>query len=386
MPTPKTKELVAIFGYLNNHATAALEELAHSNPAYSVKFYYLLDFPAFRAENNWKIPAGAQKLCLKHPAKLLRGIRHAISAPNIYFHGFTTPRFYMALLLWIVIHLGKCQRILVASEGLKKNPGKSMRLFLRYLLNHKKIVHLGIGAGASNDFYNIGFKKWTFLKYAFCEKYDSEQQRLVDSKTADGSGPFKILSVGQLIERKNHSRLIRAISLLSDPTKVIVDIAGSGPLEEDLTAEVNLLSIKDQIKFRGFCDHATLNQLFSEADLFVLQSHYDGWGVVVGHAAHFGLPIIVSPRVRSGEGFLVEPSVNGFITPSDRELADRIEELLIDIPLRTSMRQRSLELAKLWGVKSVAKRLGQLLENPSVVFETGPFSSGSLHERLRSHD
>ena len=50
---------------------------------------------------------------------------------------------------------------------------------------------------------------------------------------------------------------------------------------------------------------------FAQADVFVLPSRYDGWGVVVNQALAAGLPIITSDEV--GAGFdLVEPGSNGF--------------------------------------------------------------------------
>lgn len=368
-------ELVAIFGYLNNHATAVLEEIADD---VSVQFFYWRDFPKFRADNNWTIPAGAKKLSLLRPIAFAKNCWQIFRSPAVYFHGITVPALLSILMLGIVARLGACRKVFVASEGLKNTPSKIKQRLLRFFLNHKNIIHLGIGYRSSQDYFECGLTKWSFRKFAFCEKYDP-----VTLTQDTRQGPFKILSVGQLIVRKNHSRLIQAVAKLDAPASVSVDIAGNGPREEALIAEAKSLGIESQFNFAGFCDHDQLNAFFRNADIFVLQSNYDGWGVVVGHAAHFGLPILISPSVRAGQDFLVQHGHNGFITETADDLANAISQLVNDSALRALMGQRSLELSEIWGIANVSKRLGLLLKDPDSTFETGPFSPAKINVFLK---
>ena len=363
-------QLSAVFPYLNNHATVALEELRTLRPDVDVQFFYWGDLPTFRSENNWQIPDGAQRLSFLRPIAVLKHLASIIKSEHVYLQGFSVPRVLMAGLLLILILFGRCKNILIASEGLKKQPGVLKKGLLPALFNSPKITHLGIGYNSSRDFKNLGFSRWSFRRFCYCERYP---QVIKAPKTVQY--PVKILTVGQLIQRKNHKRLLKAVSRLDDPSKVSVFIAGSGELSEDLQKMAEKLNIRDQIEFLGFCDERTLNLHFGDSDIFVLQSHYDGWGVVVAHAAHFSLPIFVSSGVRSGKDFLVVDGVNGFIANSDEDFFSQLQQVICNTDQLLPMGQRSKEEADLWRLENVANRLSDFLDDPAVSFPIGPLSS-----------
>ena len=66
----------------------------------------------------------------------------------------------------------------------------------------------------------------------------------------------------------------------------------------------------------GFQPPEELPRFFAEADVFVLPSRYDGWGVVVNQALGAGLPILCSDHVGAGAD-LVEDGVNGLRFAAD---------------------------------------------------------------------
>ena len=365
-------QLSAVFPYLNNHATVALEELRTLRPDIEVQFFYWGDLPKFRSENNWQIPKGAQRLSFMRPIALFQHLNSIVKSEHVYLQGFSVPRVLMAGLLLLLILFGRSSNILIASEGLKKPPGFLKRSLLPALFNSSKITHLGIGHNSSLDFRDFGFSRWNFRRYCFCERYPQVAHA---SKTVQL--PLKILAVGQLIQRKNYQRLLKAVSRLDDTSQVSVFIAGSGELLEDLQKMAQQLNVQDQIEFLGFCDERTLNHHFADADIFVLQSHYDGWGVVVAHAAHYSLPILVSSGVRSGQDFLVEDGVNGFIANSDQEFVSQLQYLINNTDQLLPMGQQSKKKSDLWRVENVANRLSDFLDDPAVTFSVGPLSSFS---------
>jgi glycosyltransferase involved in cell wall biosynthesis len=69
-------------------------------------------------------------------------------------------------------------------------------------------------------------------------------------------------------------------------------------------------SARERIIYGGFQSPDELPHYFSQADVFVLPSRYDGWGVVVNQALGAGLPIVCSDMVGAGYD-LVEEDVNG---------------------------------------------------------------------------
>src|SRR6266404_1499463 len=67
---------------------------------------------------------------------------------------------------------------------------------------------------------------------------------------------------------------------------------------------------KARIQYEGFQSPENLPAYFAQADVFVLPSRHDGWGVVVNQALAAGLPIIASDAVGAGLDY-VENGING---------------------------------------------------------------------------
>ena len=378
MTKANSKILSAVFGYPNNHATATLDHLRRNHKDVKVQFYYWINFPAARKNLKEKIPEGAIKLSLANPIYFFCCLFKIIRSEHVYFQSFSTPRFRMAFLFWFTILFGHSKKILLASEGMKKTPSLLTRLFISHCLNSQKIIHLGIGSNSGHDFYKAGANKWSFRKYCFCEEYPFNANTK-NRRDHRGQQPLKILSVGQLIPRKNFASLFEGLGILKKSCDFKLKLAGTGPLKDDLLDLAKSLRISESVELVGFCSHDVLHQLFLEADIFILNSTYDGWGVVVGHALNFGLPIIVSSGVRSGKGYLVEDGKNGFICDTPIDLAKRLLSCQQEEFLLNEMSNNSRTLANLWNIKTTSNRLSNLLEDYETQYTDGPFSSTQIH-------
>ena len=73
--------------------------------------------------------------------------------------------------------------------------------------------------------------------------------------------------------------------------------------------------MRERIAYEGFQPPEELPRFFAQADVFVLPSRYDGWGVVVNQALGAGLPILCSDQVGAGRD-LVRDEVNGLHFPA----------------------------------------------------------------------
>lgn len=114
------------------------------------------------------------------------------------------------------------------------------------------------------------------------------------------------LFCGQMIARKGVDVLLAAFARLERGRLLLVGREAELPaLLAPLAAEV-----RARIGYAGFRAPEELPRTFAEADVFILPSRYDGWGVVVNQALGAGLPILVSDRVGAGVD-LVEDEVNG---------------------------------------------------------------------------
>jgi len=157
------------------------------------------------------------------------------------------------------------------------------------------------------------------------------------------------LFCGQMIARKGVDLLVAAFSRLVDRgLRARLLLVGR---RADLDWALTFCSERSRhlIEYRGFSDPKCLPELFSEANVFVLPSRYDGWGVVVNQALGAGLPLICSDAV--GAAFdLVQENVNGFQVPAGSvdALAGAMEIFLRNPELLAKFGAASRKLAKEW--------------------------------------
>jgi glycosyltransferase involved in cell wall biosynthesis len=181
--------------------------------------------------------------------------------------------------------------------------------------------------------------------------YHCELQPFLDqpARYNSASGEVVFLFCGQIIMRKGVDVLVQAFDQLVKKgyrTKLILT-GRRAELDDILRLACD--GTRKQISYEGFCDPKLLPNVFARADVFVLPSRYDGWGVVVNQALGAGLPVICSDAV--GAGFdLVHTGVNGFrVRAGDiAELAEAMEMLAKNRELISRYGAASRKLANEW--------------------------------------
>ncbi len=151
----------------------------------------------------------------------------------------------------------------------------------------------------------------------------------------DAAGPV-LLSVGHLIERKGHDRVIAALPLLPETVQLLV--VGEGPLEAELRALAVRLGVAGRVRFLGLRPPTALPAIYGAADLLVLASSREGWANVLLEAMACGTPVVASPIPGNGE--VVRSAVAGLIaeTNTPKGLAAAICRLLAATPDRAAVR------------------------------------------------
>jgi glycosyltransferase involved in cell wall biosynthesis len=153
-----------------------------------------------------------------------------------------------------------------------------------------------------------------------------------------GAGPNDVVAlfVGKLIAEKNVAELLRAAALarVEVPGLRLV-MVGDGAMRGELERLDRELGT--QARWHGFANQGALPELYAAADLLVLSSASESWGLVVNEAMACGLPAVVSDRVGCAPD-LVLPGRTGEVYPSGspRDLADRLRRLAVDGELRRS--------------------------------------------------
>ena len=134
---------------------------------------------------------------------------------------------------------------------------------------------------------------------------------------------------------------------------------------EQLRAVASEEGIGDAVTFTGKVDQAELPTYYNAADVFVLASYYESFGLVALEAMACGVPVIAS-RV-GGPRTFIRDSLTGYLIPwqCPEPYAQRIEMLLSNPGLRASMGDAAREEASKRGWNSAARGMSGLYDSLS---------------------
>jgi glycosyltransferase involved in cell wall biosynthesis len=176
--------------------------------------------------------------------------------------------------------------------------------------------------------------------------YHTDLEPFLDAPRRNSPESVRVLYCGQLIERKGLRTLLNAFRGLADefPQSELI-LVGEGPLRESLAAQVPA-RLQKRVIFAGFQPVDELPRFFGQADLFVLPSLHDGWGVVVNQALAAGLPVICSTAVGAAADLVSDR--NGYVVPPAdvSALTSALRRLIGDRDLRIAFGEHSRDVAQ----------------------------------------
>lgn len=153
---------------------------------------------------------------------------------------------------------------------------------------------------------------------------------------------FVIAYVGRLSHEKNLPPIVEAANRVAgSDVPATVAFAGSGPLEGELQRLGR--ESRAQLDFLGFVEGERLGQVYAAADVVVLISESESWGLVVNEAMEYSLPLIVSDRV--GARHLIDSGTSGFVVPVGD--ADALATILLSLARDPELRARIGTAARL---------------------------------------
>ena len=165
-----------------------------------------------------------------------------------------------------------------------------------------------------------------------------------------------LLAIGQFIPRKGFDILIEAIKIL--PNNVGVYIIGGKPPEE--YKKLKTLYQLNNLHFVGFKRKTELAYYYAMADVFVLPTREDIWGLVVNEAMAFGLPIITTDKCIAGLELVDDK--NGVIIPVNNvyALSNAINYILNNDTEK--MGRVSIDRIKQYTIEKMAKIHSKILK------------------------
>lgn len=177
------------------------------------------------------------------------------------------------------------------------------------------------------------------------------------------------LFCGKLQPWKRPVDVIQAFARASVPGSYLA-LAGEGPMRRELESAAHSLGISDRVRFLGFLNQSALPETYRSADLFVLPSEYEPFGVVVNEAMLCACPVAVSDQVGARHD-LISPGENGFVFPvGDIEaLAAIMRNVFSDLSLARTRGKAACERMKTWSPRENVAALAEAIA--SVVAQCG---------------
>lgn len=224
----------------------------------------------------------------------------------------------------------------------KRNP-------LIALVHHPLALESGLSAGDAEEFRASEQAVLTFVRRVIVTSaatariltadYNVPVDRITVARPgndpvapASGSsdGIVRLLAVGSLVPRKGYDVLIAALKALNElPWRLT--IAGEAGLDPNTAAQIRKQiadsGLMERITIVGAVSSERLAELYVRADLFVLASRFEGYGMAYSEAIAHGLPVIGTTAGAIPEAVPVEAAI--LIEPDDVEaLANSLRRLI----------------------------------------------------------
>jgi glycosyltransferase involved in cell wall biosynthesis len=177
----------------------------------------------------------------------------------------------------------------------------------RALATARRVVVTSRRTGAGLDRYGVGQDR------IFVVEPGTDRAQLARGSTG---GPLHLLCVASLTPRKGHENLFRALASIAYRgwrLTCVGSLDRPADMAEHLRTLARTLGLEDHIAFVGEADGSRLEAHYESADVFVLPTLYEGYGMVVAEALAHGIPVIstntgaIADLVGDDAGIVVSP-------------------------------------------------------------------------------
>jgi len=183
---------------------------------------------------------------------------------------------------------------LLSAERINGFIGKIKQMIIRgadrYIAYGKKAAEYLTHMGASKEYIHVGIN--TVDMNWFRKKATELHQAKNIRKERSRYPKILMLYVGQLIKRKGIYQLLKALNELHDPNVGLL-IVGNGPQERELRQFCQDQNLEN-VYFEGFQQQEVLLRYYALADVLILPSFKEVWGLVINEALANGIYVLCS--------------------------------------------------------------------------------------------
>jgi glycosyltransferase involved in cell wall biosynthesis len=163
---------------------------------------------------------------------------------------------------------------------------------------------------------------------------------------ADGS--VHLLAVGAITPRKGYDMLIEVLGSLQElPWRLVIagDITRNAAASARLRAGIARQNLQDRIAVTGAVSDAGLAEFYGQADVFVMTSQFEGYGMVLGEAVAYGLPVVATTVGAAQE--IVPADAGVLVTPGDASaLREALRRVIADANERARLARGACDASK----------------------------------------
>ena len=207
----------------------------------------------------------------------------------------------------------------------------------RYLLSYQEIITVSDVVKDEFEQYCPLLKERVYRCHNIIDKsdiIDKSREKTFESVYFDESAP-KLLTIGRMTEQKGFDLAIRAAQLLKERNVSFKwFFVGAGEKEKEYKELMVKCNVEDRVVMLGRKNNPY--PYLKECDLYVQPSRHEAYGLVVAEARVLNRPIICS-RFAGAEEQIADGKNGRIISVGDiQELADAIQELLLDCEKRNA--------------------------------------------------
>lgn len=311
---------------------------------------------------NRKIRIMGKTICLDIIDYIKKDWDHIISG------SYDSPTQVLAI-EWMNLHRKKF--IIESDGGFVKNDNVIKGMLKRHLISSAN-AWISTGKYTTDYLVHYGAKREKTYEYTFTSLWKKDIDRAFELSNNDKEIIRKkmnlqeahiIISVGRFSYERGYGK---GFDLLMDIAHKFDGNVGFYIIGDNPTDEFERRKAReglDNVHFVGFQRKEELSMYYAAADVFVLMTREDVWGLVINEAMSFGLPIVTTDKCVAGLT-LVQDGINGFIIKNlnTDEAYVKLRTLLDDAELRRRFGQNSLSIINDYTVENMTVGHMMILE------------------------